>query len=416
MHAVALARPTPPAVSGRAGSPHPYRVRREIAVGGMGTVLEAEHVRTGRVVALKRLRGDLAGDERARARLLREARALGAVRHPGVVEILDAAIERSGEPYLVLEMLEGRPLDGVIVSRHTLAVDEAVRIVLEACDAIACAHDHGIVHRDLKPGNLFLARTPGGGQRVKVLDFGNASLSGPESATHARKVTRAGELLGTPEYMPPEHVLQGAPIDVRGDVYALGIILFECLTGQVPFAGSYAQVLLAMHASSAAPSARARRLEVPEGVDLALRRALAKDPAQRFQDVRAFAAALEAALRLARTPAAQGDASAPARRRAARTAYVTPVSIILRGGERIDGRSEDISEGGLLVVTPKPCRDGEAVRVRFALPITGQVVTLPAIARWVRSARDGRGAVGLELLTPPSDARQTIARYAALMG
>lgn len=405
-----------------------YHLQREIARGGMGVVFEAEHVVLARSVAVKMLTGDQARTEEARSRLLLEARALTAARHPNVVAVLDAGIAGSIDlPYLTMELLEGRPLDGILAARRRVALADALQIGRQLLDALAFAHERGIVHRDVKPGNLFLARDDTQQEVVKLVDFGTARVE----KSQGPKITLQGALLGTPEYMAPEQLLAKPDVDHRADIYAAGVLLYECLAGAVPFEGTYGEILLKA-STEPLPKLSERCPDVPATIALVIETALAREAADRWQDARSFQRALLDAARLAPArssllgikragppplPGAGVAAAAPgaSRRRWPRAPYVTPVRIVRAQRAPIDGRSEDISEGGLLVTTEQPCENGEIVRVRFALPTTGRIVECEAVARWVHMARR-TGAQGLELRDPVEEIRSAIRQFVAMMG
>jgi serine/threonine protein kinase len=355
------------------------------------------------------------GPGEARDRLLREVRALILSRHPN------------------MEMLEGRTLEGVITARRQLAIADTVHIGRQLCDALAFVHRWGIVHRDVKPSNVFLARDDAGNEVVKLLDFGIAHLGGEAAREADRKLTQDNAVLGTPEYMAPEQLMMTGQTDARVDIYSLGATLYECLTGAVPFEGNYAQVLLKV-ATEPLPPIRAQRADVPIPLATAIERALAKDPAARPPDVLSLERALVDATGLdrglsellgvgARLAASvlPGVAASPPRpsrpdgkRRFGRAPYVTPVRITTGDGV-IDSRSEDISEGGLLVFTVERFQDGATVRVDFALPNSGHIVTIDAVAKWVRRGR-AAGTAGLEFVSAPPHVRSAIADYVASMG
>ena len=389
-----------------------YRVRREIASTAMGSVVEAEQRHTLRVVAIKRLDLRIARDPANRERFLREVRFLSAARCPHFVEVLDAGEWPPDVPYMVMEMLDGRSLDGVLAARPQLPIAEAVRVVRDACIAVAAAHEQGVVHRDVKPSNLFLARPGSSAPPVKLIDFGIAMTAA--TAPGRPKLTRTGELLGTAEYMAPEQ-LMNEPLDARCDLYALGVTLFEALTGEVPFSGSFPEVLVKHTTSPAAPSPRLARPDVPVELEGVVARALARRRDDRFPDARSFCDALAALLERLEVPAAGGP-TAVQRRRFSRVPYVTPVRIVRDAKPPLDGRSDDLSEGGMLVIGPDSLGREEQVRVRFASPIDGVIVVLSATARWIVAARGGRGAIGLEFCEVPDETRRVIARYVELMG
>jgi serine/threonine protein kinase len=404
-----------------------YRLKREIARGGAGAVFEAEHLYTSRPVAIKLLLEGQADASEARQRLLLEARALTVARHPGIVLALDAGETEDGAPYLVMELLEGRTLEGILAVRPRIGVADAVFIGLQVCDALAAAHERGILHRDIKPSNVFISRNESGREVTKIFDFGIARLP-----LQSQKITQQGAVLGTPEYMAPEQLLAQEDIDARCDIYALAISLYEALAGTVPFEGSFGEVLLKV-STQPMPSLIARCPDVPPALEAAIEKALARDRADRHATVREFAEALSrvptgdelpTSMLGLRAPAAAPGARLPpppspeqpsTRRRFARAPYVTPIRILCANGTSLDGRSEDISVGGLLVLAPQAFGQEESVRVRFALPITGKLLEVAAIARWVKKAR-GTGAIGLEFAALAPEQLALIETYVTAMG
>ena len=429
-----------------------YRLKREIARGGAGAVFEADHLYTTRPVAIKLLIAEQVETTESRQRLLLEARALTVARHPGIVLGLDAGETEDGTPYLVMELLEGRTLEGILAVRRNIGVADAVYIGLQLCDALATAHEHDILHRDIKPSNVFISRTEAGREVAKVFDFGIARLPNQN-----QKITQQGALLGTPEYMAPEQLLAQDGIDARCDIYALGISLYEALAGTVPFEGNFGEVLLKV-CTQPMPSLVERCPHVPIELERAISVALARLPADRYATMREFAEALSrvptggtpptsllglraaagagspinAASRPAvvRRPTVLGGPISPnsaaaqppplpelpaTRRRFARAPYVTPARILRANGTMLEGRSEDISVGGLLVLAPQAFGDAEQVMVRFALPITGRLLDVPATARWVKMAR-GTGAFGLEFSSLAPDHLAVIENYVTAMG
>jgi serine/threonine protein kinase len=431
-----------------------YELRRLIAHGGMGLVFEAAHKFTRRVVALKLLPDALRAQKEARGRLLREAHALTAVRHPGFVEALDAGVCAAHGPYVVLEMLEGRTLDGILTSRRRLSVADTVQIGRQVCEALAHAHARGVVHRDLKPSNIFISRNEVGDEMVKLIDLGVAAVAQEQLADRDRKLTAAHEVLGTPEYMAPEQ-LWGRPIDARTDVYALGMSLYECLTGDVPYAGTYPEVLVQVSNAASPPSVRERRGDVPPALAVVIENALEKEASSRFQSVAELGRALIAASGLAPGPSAllvptgdedpdsereehtepeiklvkrkkvpaRGSAkaspddrpSAPSsgpihKRHSVRAPYVTPVVLVSTDGTAYEARSEEISEEGMLVLSPASLDLGAAIAVRFASPLTGEMIQVDASVRWTRNGR-GKSAVGLEFAGIPPVLRRIVADY-----
>jgi serine/threonine protein kinase len=395
-----------------------YTVRREIARGGMGIVFEAEHSITRSPVAVKVLTTSALGWPVVHARLLREARALAVARHPGVAAVLDAGVCRSHGPYLVLEMIEGRSLESFVVARRTLDVASTVAVAQQLGAALAHAHSRGIVHRDVKPGNILVTREVGReGDVLKLVDFGIARV-GEEDDVVERKLTSHTDVIGTIEYMAPEQILEGLPPTPASDVYAFGVTLYECLVGDVPFPGTMTQVMSTLLTGKPAPSIRELRADVPAALEAAIFQAMRRDPAQRYASAMDFAKACLAAfgqpprkLDLLEPPRPQADGIS--RRQFARAPYVTPVRVIGKSGA-CDGRTEDISEQGLLVVTSGNCAEGEEVTVRLPLPSSGRVVTLTGVARWAKTQR-GQRAIGIALTGVPQEARADIRNYVALM-
>jgi serine/threonine-protein kinase len=262
-----------------------YRLSRLLGEGGMGIVFEAEHLRLMQRVAIKWLRPDVLAMPDALERFDREARAICRMRGPHVAHVMDVDADGFGRPYMVMELLQGRDLEVELQTRGALPISEAVDWTLQACAAIAEAHKAGIVHRDLKPSNLFLAEEAGA-RVVKVLDFGISKLARDEPS-----VTTATVTLGTPLYMSPEQVRSSKDVDGRADIWSLGVILYELVTGSPPFLGTTTAAIAAIVAD-ATPRPREVRPEVPEGLELAIMTALAKSPDDRFPTAEAFAAAL----------------------------------------------------------------------------------------------------------------------------
>jgi serine/threonine protein kinase len=308
-----------------------YRILRRIDEGGMGTVFAAEHVRLKRPVAVKVMAAHLAEDESALLRFTREAEIISQLHHPHVVQVLDFDTTDDGKPYLVMELLQGRSLDQVLARHRKLAIGAALRVAIQAASALSAAHSVGIVHRDLKPGNIFLVDT-GDQLFVKLLDFGISKRS-HEEHNSGRKLTGEFDILGTPDYMAPEQALgRTAAVDHRGDQYALGVILYEMVTGQVPFAADDVMELLqrVIKDSPVAPSAL--REDLPRAVDGVILRALAKTPDERFSSIAEFAESLEvaAAEHMLSVAPALGRGTDPLRADSsgvdtnARTSHITP--------------------------------------------------------------------------------------------
>jgi serine/threonine-protein kinase len=266
-----------------------YRVEQVLGQGGMGVVLAAQHLELETKVALKLLLSHAAFDEAAQARFLREARASVRLKNDHIAQVFDVGRLEDGTPFIVMEHLAGSDLSKHVEQRGPLSIVDAVDYCVQACEAIAEAHSVGIVHRDLKPANLFLTRGFDGSPCIKVLDFGISKVTGsPNDAA----ITSTSATMGSPLYMSPEQVLSARDADNRTDIWALGTILCELLTGKPPFTGeTLGQVLLAI-AQHPVPSLRERRADLPAELEAVVRRCLEKDRAARFQDVRSLVQAL----------------------------------------------------------------------------------------------------------------------------
>jgi serine/threonine protein kinase len=265
-----------------------YKVERVLGAGGMGIVVAATHIHLLQRVALKFLIGVDTGTWGER--FLREARAAVRLKNGHIAKVLDVGMLASGAPYIVMEYLEGRSLGDLVRSEGARPIVEAVDFVLQACEGIAEAHASGIIHRDLKPDNLFLTRRADGEPLIKVLDFGISKTIDPALATPT--LTRTHEIVGSPLYMSPEQLRSARSADVRSDIWSLGVILYELLTGKMPFHGTTYPELVLRVVEEPPPPARELRPEISPELEVVMLRCLEKDPAQRFQDVAELASAL----------------------------------------------------------------------------------------------------------------------------
>ena len=265
-----------------------YELLDVIGEGGMGKVYRAVHPEIGRIVAIKVIRPELAGSDAVSARFFDEARAVNAIRHEGIVDIFDLGRRADGSTYYVMEHLVGEDLAHLAHREGPFPAAEAVALLRQVCTALGAAHRRGIIHRDLKPQNLFVV-SRGAERRIKILDFGVAKLLHADD----RPTTSTGVVLGTIQYMSPEQA-RGEHVDARADIYSLGCILFELLTGALPFAAANPLAILARLATEDAvpPSHLAYRFGVPPALDDVVLRALAKDRDRRFSDVEELEAAL----------------------------------------------------------------------------------------------------------------------------
>src|SRR6266567_616898 len=247
-----------------------YMVVRKLGTGGMANVYLAEDQELGRRVAIKMLDDRHAGDEQFVERFRREAKNAASLSHPNIVSIYDRG-EAEGTYYIAMEYFDGRSLKELIVARGPAPIHLAVDYARQILAAIRFAHRHGIVHRDIKPHNVLVD----GEGRLKVTDFGIARAG-------VSQMTEAGSIIGTAQYLSPEQA-KGAPVDQTSDLYSVGVVLYELLTGVVPFTGDTPVEIAMKHLSAIPETPSAKRAEVPRDLDLIVLRALAKEPAERYQ-------------------------------------------------------------------------------------------------------------------------------------
>ncbi len=265
-----------------------YRIERVLGAGAMGVVVVATHVHLEQKVAIKFLLPEVAKSTEAVARFAREARAAAKIQSEHVARVLDVATHESGVPYMVMEYLEGRDLEQTREEHGSLPVEKVVDYVLQALEALAEAHVAGIVHRDLKPANMFLARRADGSSVVKILDFGISKLASDKSA----KLTHESAQMGSPLYMSPEQLQRSPEVDARTDIWAIGVILQELVTGTAPFAADSLAEIVAGILSLPPLRMRLHKPEIPEGLEQVVLRCLEKSPDKRFPDVAKLAVAL----------------------------------------------------------------------------------------------------------------------------
>jgi len=267
-----------------------FVVEHVLGVGGMGVVVSAKHVHLGQRVAIKFLRRDAAKNQEAINRFLREARSAVGLQSAHVVRVMDVGVLDDGMPYMVMEHLQGTDLARVLEQRKTLPEQDAIDYVLQGMEAIAEAHALGIVHRDLKPANLFLTRSPDGSPLVKVLDFGISKAA--DTTQQEQSLTATSAVMGSPLYMSPEQLRSSKNVDVRTDVWALGVILYELLAGQPPFVADTVTGLCAKIAADPATPLRAVNPGLSVGLEAVVMRCLEKDMARRYPTVADLALAL----------------------------------------------------------------------------------------------------------------------------
>jgi serine/threonine-protein kinase len=260
-----------------------YRLLRRLATGGMGSVYLCEHLTLGRRYALKLLQHAGEASAELAERFQQEARAASRIHHENVVEVLDFGEEPGGDLFYVMELLEGRTLGQLMRQDGPLPLPRALVLLEQVCRALAAAHAQGVVHRDVKPDNVVVERLQDGSERAKLIDFGISHLAG------SSRLTRHGEIIGTPEYMAPEQA-SGTTVDALTDVYAVGVLGFELLTGTLPLLGATPIATLVAHQTQAPPAPSTRRSGLPPEVDALVARALSKERADRFPSMQAMAA------------------------------------------------------------------------------------------------------------------------------
>ena len=345
-----------------------YAVTSLIAHGGHGSVYAAEHRVLGRPAAVKVMHRRFASSAEMVGRFVREARVVNQIRHPAIVDIYDLGTLADGRPYCVMELLDGQNLWQILRQRGRLAPAEALALLAPVCAALQAAHDRGVVHRDVKASNILVGR--GDPPAVKLLDFGIAKITDPAEAG----LTTAGERLGSTHSMAPEQIGAG-PVDARTDVYALGILLYQLLTGRLPFHSEDAVELerLQLEAAPPLPSATA---PVSPALDAVVARALQKAPVRRFPSAQAFLSALRAAVVGETTPAPEEERPALAVHVAVPLGEAAddPASLVALA-TAMDAAEAALRESGLAV----PLRTGDSLLAVLPLPLD------PARARSARA-------------------------------
>src|SRR6187551_3094310 len=271
-----------------------YLILEKIGTGGMGSVYKASQPAMKRMVAIKILHPKLANRKDLTSRFRREARAMSQLTHPNTVKVfVYGELEDDGSLYIVMEMLEGKNLNQAVRKDGPIPADRAIPILIQVCGALQEAHELGIVHRDLKPENIFLCKQGGMVDYPKVLDFGLAKVTERQMQPGSIILTQEGMVFGTPEFMSPEQA-QGRVLDARSDIYSLAVILYEVLTGKLPFSAKSPMEYIQKHVIEPpiALSERVPDKKFASGLDAVLNKALAKKPDDRFQSAAEFAEAL----------------------------------------------------------------------------------------------------------------------------
>jgi tRNA A-37 threonylcarbamoyl transferase component Bud32 len=268
-----------------------YRLVRLLGEGGMGEVYEAHHALIDRRLAVKLLHPEYAKEDDVVRRFQREAKASTAIGHEHIIDITDMGVADTGELFIVMEYLEGQSLGQVLESEGTIAPQRACHIMMQVLSALEAAHGKGIIHRDLKPDNVFLTRRGADADYVKLLDFGISKVKTPDDGV-TKGLTRTGQILGTPSYMSPEQARGEADITTLTDIYSAGVIMFEVLTGVLPYESPSFATLLVKILTEEPADPLALRPDLPPGIAEAIRIAMSKQPKERYPDAASFRAAL----------------------------------------------------------------------------------------------------------------------------
>ncbi|MDZ4833459.1 MAG: serine/threonine-protein kinase [Candidatus Melainabacteria bacterium] len=273
-----------------------YRILEKIGVGGMGTVYRAEHVVLHKQIAVKVLRTELLNDSNAMARFEQESRACAALSHPNLVAVYDCGITGLGQPYLVMEFLAGKSLQEIVKEQGALPLGKFFAVFIEATDALSYAHINGVVHRDLKPSNILVNPDPRGGEITKIVDFGVAKIE--DLGGEFQMLTRTGEVFGSPAYMSPEQC-HGHQVDQRSDIYALGCVMYEALSGKQAFKGANIMTIMNKQLESyPPPPARLDGEDIPVELRNIVMKCLIKEPENRYQSMEELRGDLERAFEL----------------------------------------------------------------------------------------------------------------------
>ena len=377
-----------------------YRLEECIGHGGMGEVYAAEHLRLGRRVAVKILHLDC--PQKGVRRFRREARANAQVVSEYVVSVLDCGELEDQTPYLVMELLEGQDLRHLLDAAGPLAVRRAVRLVWEACQGLAAVHDSGLIHRDLKPENLFVTRRETGEDWCKVLDFGVAKQASSSS-------TVEGAVIGTVRYMAPEQLQDASAVSARSDIYSMGAILYECLSGSSPHSGNSPHELMFKIMNSEAPSVLQLRPELLPDLAAVIASCLARTPERRFGTAKALAAALAPFCQRGSTPLSsdslpteRSEPLTPARRSSVRRSAFVFLGAGLVAGSALSELPRLLPPRRAQLASAAPPDPGGSLASR--LRVSADAAPAPLlVSHWVQA--DTTSSVALPAASPPRAVR-----------
>ncbi|MDF2693572.1 MAG: serine/threonine protein kinase [Labilithrix sp.] len=309
-----------------------YQLVRMIGRGGMGSVWEARHASLGTPSAIKFIESEYADSQEARSRFDKEAKAAATIQSKHAIQIYDHGVTDDGKPYIVMELLQGEPLDKRIDRLNRMSLQDTARVLQQVCRGLARAHERGIIHRDLKPENIFIVRNPDDDDEVaKVLDFGIAKMSNSPGNSGMTSSTKTGAVLGTPFYMSPEQARGLRNVDHRTDVWSLGVIAFKCITGKLPFDGESVGDLLVKICTAPVPVPSQVVPGIPPNFDAWFMRALEREPDRRFANVSELSDALCFAAGIA-TRSQQGAPISNVATVGSAPGLATPNGLVAQGG------------------------------------------------------------------------------------
>ncbi len=380
-----------------------YRVERVLGEGGMGVVVAAMHIELDQRVALKFLLPEALAHPAIIDRFAREARAAAKIRSQHVARVIDTGKMANGAPFMVMEYLQGKDLSQLLTANGPFPIETAVDYVLQAIEALAEAHNAGIVHRDLKPANLFLAEQPDRRSIIKLLDFGISKVHDPSTAP----LTHTSAIMGSPNYMCPEQLVATKNVDMRADIWALGVVLYELIGGKVPFVAETMPEIIGLILQNKPLSISAHRPEIPPALEQAIMKCLSSDRESRFANVAELASALapfsvdpqrasQSVGRISRVLGEENHAPAPSM---APPSLATDDTLPL-GAERPNVAPVQ-TQSGVSGTVPPPARSRQLVFVGGAVLI-GVVVAGAFVSSRGHGPDEARSGSGAALVEPPA--------------